>query len=175
MTVASNQDASELADLRDAVAGWARRHSDSTVRCNADHAGLQPAFWATLADLGWLSLLSPRSTAAAGLPEQAIVLEELDAELGPLLPSLWFTTLVQLRGTGGQRADLLPGLAAGQLIGAVGLASGLRGRPHDDGTLVDGTVTAVLGEASADVIAVPVSVDCGTACLLPVTTRRQRG
>ena len=66
MTVASNHDASELADLRDPVAGWARRHSDSAVRRNADHAGRKPAFWATVADLGWLSLLVAEEYGGAG-------------------------------------------------------------------------------------------------------------
>ena len=59
------------------------------------------------------------------------------------------------------RKALLPGLADGSTVGALGLATGLTGRRTDSGLTISGTAEPVLGGALADVIVLPVSTDNG--------------
>jgi alkylation response protein AidB-like acyl-CoA dehydrogenase len=146
VTIAQEQTPAELGELRRSVAGWAGRHCNSAARRSPD----SPAtFWKDLANLGWLGLMIDEAYGGAGrgMPEQSVVLEELGEALlpGPLLPSLWCSTLVQRWGTDAQRSQLLPGLADGTLVGAVSMSGALKGTQQAAGVLVDGTASAVSG------------------------------
>lgn len=159
-------DFSELHQLRQSVAAWAAHYCDSTARRDPVNIQQRPPFWSTLAELGWLGLAVEERFGGAGrgLPEQAVVLEELGAALlpGPLLPSQWLTALVQRWGSEEQRARWLPGLVDGSLIGAVALEDQpeLCATRHGDTVRLEGGIAAVLGAQHADVIAAPARL-CG--------------
>jgi 3-oxochol-4-en-24-oyl-CoA dehydrogenase len=114
-----------------------------------------PAFWKEIAGLGWLGLHVPEEHGGegAGLPELAVVLEELGRVVapGPFLPSVLASAILVEVGPPDLQAALLPGLADGSRIGAVGLAGvGTDGEARDD---------LVLGGALADVVLLVVGDD----------------
>ncbi|HEY0813462.1 MAG TPA: acyl-CoA dehydrogenase family protein, partial [Pseudonocardia sp.] len=86
-----------------------------------------PAVWKEIAALGWLGMHVPQvhGGEGAGLPELAVVLEELGRVVapGPFLPSVLASAILVEAGTPELQAALLPGLADGSRIGAVGLAA----------------------------------------------------
>ncbi len=114
-----------------------------------------PAAWKELAGLGWLGLHVPEEHGGegAGLPELAVVLEELGRVVapGPFLPTVLASAVLVEAGPPALRAALLPGLADGSRIGAVGLA----------GVESDGHVTddLVIGGGLADVVLLVVGDD----------------
>ena len=111
-----------------------------------------PAFWAELAELGWLGLHVPEAYGGSGfgLSELAVVLEELGRAVapGPFLPTVMASMAIDRAGDDAQRERLLPGLADGSRVGALGLAGDLR--LGTDGTL-EGDSGPVLGAGLADV------------------------
>ncbi|HEY7107150.1 MAG TPA: acyl-CoA dehydrogenase [Acidimicrobiia bacterium] len=115
----------------------------------------RPAFWGDLAELGWLGLHLPEEHGGSGfgLAELAVVLEELGRAVapGPFLPTVMASMTVDRAGDDAQRARLLPGLADGSRVGALGLAGTLE--LGADGTL-DGDSGPVLGAGMADVFLV---------------------
>jgi alkylation response protein AidB-like acyl-CoA dehydrogenase len=110
-----------------------------------------PATWKEVAGLGWLGLHVPEEHGGegAGLPELAVVLEELGRVVapGPFLPSVLASAVLVEAG----RPELLPALADGSTIGAVGLAG-----VEVDGQVVDDLVP---GGALADVVLLVVGDD----------------
>jgi alkylation response protein AidB-like acyl-CoA dehydrogenase len=169
--------------LADAVRGWAERHAPVTVVreiLDADEE-TRPGFWSGLADQGLLGLHIPEEYGGqgAGLLELAVAVETLGRHLvpGPYLPSvLAGAALLAADKTAKARKELLPGLADGSTIGALGLAPGLSGRRTDSGLTVSGTAEPVLGGGLADVVILPVTTDDGEvwvaadAAALTVTT-----
>lgn len=105
-----------------------------------------PAFWNEMTALGWTGLHVDESCGGQGfgLLELAIVVEELGfaAAPGPFLSTTLAGALLMECGTEAARNAFLPGLAAGSLIGAVGLAGELQRDP--DGAL-HGSAGLVLG------------------------------
>ncbi|MCW2622912.1 MAG: Isovaleryl-CoA dehydrogenase 1, partial [Frankiales bacterium] len=103
-----------------------------------------PAFWAPLVEQGWLGLHLPEEHGGHGygLPELAIVLEGLGLEAapGPFLPTVLASAWLAQSGAS---TALLPALADGSAIAAVGLAGTLTGA-------ASGTWDAVLGAPYAD-------------------------
>ena len=110
-----------------------------------------PATWKEIAGLGWLGLHVPEEHGGegAGLPELAVVLEELGRVVapGPFLPSVLASAILVEAG----RPELLPALADGSKIGAVGLAG-----VEADGRVVDDLVP---GGGLADVVLLVVGDD----------------
>src|SRR5262245_38194685 len=96
-----------------------------------------PSFWTELAALGWLGLHVPEGYGGSGygIPELAVVLEELGRVVapGPFLPTVMVSTLVDRAGDDGQRASLLPSLVDGTRAAALGLGGSLT--LASDGTL----------------------------------------
>jgi alkylation response protein AidB-like acyl-CoA dehydrogenase len=111
-----------------------------------------PKFWPDLVDLGWLGLHLPEGVGGSGygLPELVVVLQELGraAAPGPFLPTVSASTLIRDAGTEPLRADLLPGLADGSRLAAVGLGGDL----VLAGGVLRGDGGAVLGGGLADVL-----------------------
>jgi alkylation response protein AidB-like acyl-CoA dehydrogenase len=109
-----------------------------------------PKFWDELAELGWLGLHLPEDVGGSGygLPELVVVLQELGRALapGPFLPTVMASTVIAMAGTDAQRAALLPGLADGSRIAALGLGGALT----LDGETVNGDGGAVLGAGLAE-------------------------
>jgi alkylation response protein AidB-like acyl-CoA dehydrogenase len=119
-----------------------------------------PATWKETAALGWLGLHVPEEYGGegAGLPELAVVLEEQGRVVapGPFLPSVLASAILVEAGTPELKAALLPGLADGSRIGAVGLAG-----TEPDGVDSEGQVRdeLVLGGGHADVVLLVVGDD----------------
>ncbi len=114
----------------------------------------RPSFWTEMAALGWLGIhLNERhGGAGAGLAELIVVLEEVGRQVapGPFLPTVLASAVIEDCGTDGQRDALLPGLADGSAVAALGLGGSLARR--DD--VLDGDGGIVLGAASADLLLV---------------------
>src|SRR6185437_10065600 len=114
-----------------------------------------PATWKEVAGLGWLGLHVPEEHGGegAGLPELAVVLEEMGRVVapGPFLPTVLASAILVEAAPSELSAALLPGLADGSRIGAVGLA----------GVDVDGQVVddLVIGGGLADVVLLAVGDD----------------
>ena len=112
-----------------------------------------PATWKEIAALGWLGLHVPEEHGGegAGLPELAVVLEELGRVVapGPFLPTVLASAILVETG----HTELLAGLADGSRVGAVGLA-GVEsdGRVTDDLVLCGGLADVVLLVVGDDVL-----------------------
>lgn len=115
-----------------------------------------PTVWKETAALGWLGLAVPEEYGGegAGLPELAVVVEEMGRVVapGPFLPSVLASAILVEAGTDALRTALLPGLADGSRVGAVGLAATVT----DDDTVTD---DLVLGGGLADVVMLVVGDD----------------
>jgi alkylation response protein AidB-like acyl-CoA dehydrogenase len=88
-----------------------------------------PPFWKALSELGWTGLHLPEAFGGEGfgLPELAIVVEELGYAVapGPFLPTVWASAVIDAAGSDALEREVLPGLASGEEIGAVGLGGSL--------------------------------------------------
>src|SRR3954463_7080900 len=130
--------------LHETARRWVTNHCPPAgLRALLDGAAeTRPPFWDDLAALGWLGLHLPEQYGGSGygLPELAVVLEELGRACapGPFLPTVLASAVIDRLGDDGQRAALLPRLADGSVTGAVACASG-----------------PVLGAALADLVVVP--------------------
>jgi alkylation response protein AidB-like acyl-CoA dehydrogenase len=145
--------------LRRAARGWVERHCPPAVPrsfLDAETESL-PAFWGDLAAQGWLGLHVDEALGGEGygVPELAVVLEELGRVCapGPFLPTVLAAAVIQAAGKE-TAADIVPGLAAGEAVGAVALTGQLDAEPDGAGQRVSGTVRAVLSGHQADVLVV---------------------
>jgi 3-oxochol-4-en-24-oyl-CoA dehydrogenase len=86
-----------------------------------------PPFWDELAEMGWLGLhiAADHGGQGFGLPELAVVLEEMGRAMapGPFLPTALAAALVTAGGTEEQRASLLPRLMDGSTPAAVAVGN----------------------------------------------------
>jgi 3-oxochol-4-en-24-oyl-CoA dehydrogenase len=118
-----------------------------------------PAYWADLSDLGWLGLHIPEEHGGSGygLPELVVVVEELGRAVapGPFVPTVIASAVIAAAGSPALKARLLPGLADGSIVGAVGLGDGVG---VSDGA-ADGSAGVLLGGGLADVVLVPAGND----------------
>ncbi|GAA1970690.1 acyl-CoA dehydrogenase [Nocardioides panacihumi] len=116
-----------------------------------------PAMWSDLADLGWLGVHLPEEYGGSGygLAELAVVLEALGHELapGPFLPTTLCSAIIAAEADEALSNELIPGLADGRRVGAVGLSTGLS---LDSEGRLSGESRAVLGAPDADVLALVV-------------------
>ncbi|OKH82544.1 acyl-CoA dehydrogenase [Mycolicibacterium sp.] len=144
----------EHQDLADAAFGQLNRlGSRAAARATLDKPGSYPGeIWSAGADLGWHGLAIPEEHGGSGfgLPELAVVAEATGRELcpGPFLPSVAAAVIIDRCAPESVRAELLPGLAGGASVGAVGLGGSLA--IGTDG--LGGEVPAVLGAPDADVL-----------------------
>ena len=138
-------------DLADSAAGLLHRlGSRAAARATLEGGPSHPAgFWTAAADLGWQGLAIPEAYGGSGfgLPELAVVLESQGRELcpGPFLPSVAAGVVIDRCGTEELRAALLPGLADGSTVAALGLS----GHVHITGHTVFGESPTVLGAPDA--------------------------
>lgn len=160
-------------ELRQAVRRWIESHCPPSVpRALLDaEREERPAFWDSLAEPFWLGLhvAEEHGGAGFGLLEVAVVLEELGraAAPGPFLSTVAAGAAIQDGGNDAAAKALLPGLAAGEIIGAVVVSGALDGQREGDGLRVSGTVRPVLSGHLADVVVVPVMTPEGEVwCVL---------
>jgi len=144
----------EHQDLADAAIGQLTRLSTrADARATLEGGSSHPAdVWKAAAQLGWLGLAIAEEHGGSGfgLSELAIVLEAQGRELtpGPFLPTVAASVVID-RCADTLRAQLLPGLADGTTVGALGLVGGVT---VGSDLVVTGECPAVLGAPDADVL-----------------------
>jgi alkylation response protein AidB-like acyl-CoA dehydrogenase len=152
---------------------------DAVRRVSGTEAGYDPGLWADLgAQLGLPGLLVPAEYGGAGcgLPEAGVVLQELGRGLVsvPYLSSaVLAVTALLASGDEAAQAELLPGLATGELIWAVAV-TGPGGRADGTPESLGVTVSHSPGGAVLDGEALYV-VDGHVAGVLLVAARDGRG
>jgi 3-oxochol-4-en-24-oyl-CoA dehydrogenase len=152
----------EHRDLADAAAGQlSRLNSLAAARATLDGCSNHPPdIWAASAELGWngLAISEEHGGSGFGLAELAIVLEAQGRQLspGPFLPTVAASVVIDRCAPDSVRAQLLPGLADGSKVGALGL-SGTVTVGSDQ--VVSGESRAVLGAPDADVLAITAGDD----------------
>ncbi|HEX3793104.1 MAG TPA: acyl-CoA dehydrogenase [Acidimicrobiales bacterium] len=111
-----------------------------------------PPFWADMAKQGWTGMHLPERFGGQGhgLLELAIVMEELGRAVapGPFLSTVVASGVVAICGDDEQRQALLPRLADGSLIGAVGVHGSL----HIAQGVMEGDAGPVLGGGRAGLL-----------------------
>jgi alkylation response protein AidB-like acyl-CoA dehydrogenase len=136
-----------------------RAFAASRLLLDADRDAL-PDFWHELAALGWTGLHLPEAYGGAGfgLPELAVILQELGRVVapGPFLSTTLTSAVIVARGDAVQQRTWLPGLAAGLVIGATGLGGSLS--RSADGRL-HGSAGLVLSAEMASLLALAVGDD----------------
>jgi len=134
------------------------------------------------AELGWYAMLVPEdygggSVSAAGLLDAAIVAEALGRHLqpGPFIPMNVVASVIAAEGSAAQKAELLPGLAAGQVVATWAFAdasggwdrgAGLVAERAGDRVVLSGRRGFVQDGASADSLLVVATLDGQPAQLL---------
>lgn len=156
----------EQTDLRDAVADlMAKRSPESEVRrLMQTESGYDDAVWAELAGMGLLGLVIPEEFggSGAGAADLAVVSEQMGRALlcAPYLSTAVLTPyLLAALGDSGESAEVLPRIAAGDLIATVAFAEQGSARPPqrpqttategNGGWTVSGEKTYVLDAMSA--------------------------
>jgi len=121
----------------------AERARPERVREHAEAGRSDDALWAELCELGWPGIALSEEHGGQGLGgiELSILCEELGRSLAPVpfLPSVLAGAVIEQAGSPAQHERWLPGLASGEIIGALSLA-------------VDGTAELVIGGGEAQVI-----------------------
>jgi alkylation response protein AidB-like acyl-CoA dehydrogenase len=153
---------------------WVRERLD-------DDRGTTDAVWAGLVLQGLPGLLVPEAYggAALGAVEMGVVLEEMGRAVhpGPFLASaVGATRLIVAAGSEAQRKELLPALADGSRVAALGVHEpgsrygwsrpATHAREAGGGWRVSGRKSQVLGGACADWLLVTATSDSGLACFV---------
>jgi alkylation response protein AidB-like acyl-CoA dehydrogenase len=145
--------------------------------------GFDPAWWRQAAELGWTSMLVPEadgggSLSGNGLLDLVLVAEEMGRMVspGPLVPVNVVADAIARSGSPDQRAAILPGLVAGDIVATWAFAeSGSRwdnsrlttvASPSGDSFVLDGTKSPVEAGAQAQYILVTAQTDAGLVQLL---------
>jgi alkylation response protein AidB-like acyl-CoA dehydrogenase len=104
----------------------AERARPERVRESAEAGRSDDALWGELCELGWPGIAVAEAHGGQGLGqvELSILCEELGRAVAPVpfLPTVLASSIVAQAGSEAQRERWLPGLAGGELIGAVGVA-----------------------------------------------------
>jgi len=133
------------------------RAKPERVREHAEAGTVDTDLWGELCELGWPGIAIAEDCGGQGLGriELSILCEELGRSLAPVpfLGSVLASTLIDHAGSEQQRERWLPGLASGELTGALG-------------TLAGDTAELVLGAGQAGVI-VLVDAEGGARVLTP--------
>jgi alkylation response protein AidB-like acyl-CoA dehydrogenase len=141
------------------------RSSLAKVREAAEAKSYDDALWTELVELGWpgIAIAEEHGGQGLGAVELAILAEELGYAVAasPFLSTVMAAEAIGAGGTAEQQAAWLPGLASGEITGALGSAGGLVGDADGAAVIVlvgDDGVARVLPRAEADVTVVD-SVD----------------
>jgi alkylation response protein AidB-like acyl-CoA dehydrogenase len=147
-------------DLADAANGQLKRLNSlaaarATLDSDTDGANHPAALWSAAADVGWqgLAVAEEYGGSGFGLSELAVVLEAQGRELcpGPFLPTVAAAVVIDRCAPDSVHAQLLPGLADGSVVGALGLSGSVT---VGSDLVVAGESPAVLGAPDAAVLAV---------------------
>lgn len=152
----------EHRDLAAATVGQLRRvDSRASARAALTAPGTFPTdLWRAGADLGWngLAIAEQFGGSGYGLAELAVVVEVTGGELmpGPFLPTVAAATVIDRCAPDSVRARLLPGLADGSTVAALGV--NIRVNMQTDMTAT-AEWPAVLGAPDADVLVLSAGED----------------
>ena len=158
MPIALSDDHKALADT--AADFLAKNHALAATRdlLEATTEG-RPAFWSDLAKLGWLGLHLPEEHGGSGfgLPELVVVVEQLGRAAcpGPFVPTVIASATIEAAGSDELKTALLPGLADGTTTAGIAPS----GQLSHSGGAISGTLPAVLGATTADLLVVAVGDD----------------
>ena len=144
--------------------------------------GFDRALWKDLAQLGWAGLVLPEAVGGAGLGwlHLELLLEEMGRRLvpGPFLGSLLAGIAIERAGSDAQRARLLPGIAAGDVVATAATHEpngsfeaadvGATAEPVDGGWVLRGLKTHVLCGADAGLVVAPFREPSGAVALFAV-------
>jgi len=159
MTIAITEEHQELARVARSFLANNEARAASRALLEAPEEAL-PAFWAELSELGWTGLHLPEEHGGQGfgLPELAVVIEELGHAVapGPFLPTVWASAVIEATGDVAQKRGRLPALADGSAVGAVGLGGSLSRAAAGS---IEGSAGLVLGAGLADVLLLRVGDD----------------
>jgi alkylation response protein AidB-like acyl-CoA dehydrogenase len=142
-------------ELAEAAVGQLSRHkSRAAARATLDGGPAHPAdLWGAATTLGWhgLAISEEYGGSGFGIAELTVVLEAMGHELcpGPFLPTAIAALVIDRCGTDALRSALLPLLASGNLVGAVGLCSDIE---LSGKSIANGTAQAVAGAPDAGVL-----------------------
>lgn len=162
MTTSALAITDEHRDLADSAIGQLTRvDSRAAARATLEGGSAHPTeIWKASAALGWngLAIAEEHGGSGFGLSELAIVLEAQAHELcpGPFLPTVTASAVIDRCGSDSLRAQLLPGLADGSTVGALGLSGSVT---VDSDFVVNGESPAVLGAPDADVLVIAAGDD----------------
>ena len=162
MTTSALAITDEHRDLADSAHGQLTRvDSRAAARATLEGGSAHPAdIWKASAALGWNGLATAEEHGGSGfgLSELAIVLEAQGHELcpGPFLPTVAAAVIIDRCGSDSLRAQLLPGLADGSTVAAVGLSGSV---VVGSDLTVSGESPAVLGAPDADVLVLAAGED----------------
>jgi 3-oxochol-4-en-24-oyl-CoA dehydrogenase len=151
-------------DLADSVRSLVARVVPSDVLHEALETPISnpPPYWKAAADQGLQGVHLAESVGGQGfgILELAIVVAEFGygAVPGPFVPSAIAGALIAAHDP---EADILKGLASGDVIAAYAIDSGLTATRHGDGLVIRGEVRAVPAAAQASVLVLPVSIESG--------------
>jgi alkylation response protein AidB-like acyl-CoA dehydrogenase len=136
----------------------ASRSTLEKVRQAAEAKAYDEALWRELVELGWAGIAIAEEHGGQGLGtvELAILCEELGYAVAPspFLSTVGAAAVIQAAGTEEQQARWLPGLATGEITGALGSAGGLVPDADAAGVIVlvgDDGAARLLARADADV------------------------
>ncbi len=139
----------------------------ATLRRAIDAGGhFDRGLWKEIAELGWLGLVLPERFGGAGLGwlHLEFLMEEMGRRLapGPFFGSLLAGIAIEQAGSEAQQAQWLPAIAAGERIATLALVDAGGGfeadtvmasaDPVDDGYVLRGRKTHVVGGADADLV-----------------------
>ncbi|MGC2372429.1 MAG: acyl-CoA dehydrogenase family protein, partial [Solirubrobacteraceae bacterium] len=121
----------------------AERARPERVREHAEARRLDDGLWRELCQLGWpgIAVAEAYGGQGLGMVELSILCEELGAAVAPvaLLPSVLAALAIEHAGSEEQRSRWLPGLAGGDVVGALATAR-------------DGVAEMVVGAPGAGVL-----------------------
>ena len=121
----------------------AERAKPERVREHAESGRLDESLWCELCELGWpgIAISEIYGGQGMGLVELSILCEELGRTVAPVpfLPTALASLAIEQAGSEEQRERWLPGLASGELVGALGSAR-------------EGVAELVVGAADAQVL-----------------------
>ncbi|WP_067650702.1 acyl-CoA dehydrogenase [Nocardia harenae] len=151
----------EHRDIADAVRSFLTGHDAAGLArrlVDAPETDTTP-LWKQLAELGWLALHLPSrfDGAEAGLPELAVVAEELGRLLVPVpfLPGVAVSATLAATADDEQQSRWLPGLADGSTLAGLGIGGTLT----RSGDTVSGDAGLVVGAVGAGVLALTAGPD----------------
>jgi alkylation response protein AidB-like acyl-CoA dehydrogenase len=159
MAIAITQEHQEFSQVARAFLSGNNARSASRALLEAPEETL-PEFWEKLVELGWTGIHLPEEYggSGAGLQELVVIVEELGHALapGPYLPTVWASSVINQCADNTLKEELLPRLAAGSLIAAVGIGGDLKRTA--DGS-IEGSGGLVLGACLADILLLRVDDD----------------